>query len=341
MKEPLSEEQREELYDRLARMPKIELHHHIEGAAPPDFVRRIAAEKRLDVSSIFDAKGAYDYDGFLEFLAVYEQATKPLSTPEDYKRLTRAVLEEAREKNVIYVESFVSPVFCGGYDVSAWKEYLHAIREGAAEVPGIALRVIATAVRHFGPDAARKSAICAQESAGDFTVGFGIGGDENYMTPRDFCYAFDAAREAGLRLTGHAGEWGGAKQVREAIEAWGIERVGHGVQAIDDPKLVEYLAAAGIVLEVCPGSNVALGVYPDVASHPIEKLRAAGVRVTVSTDDPPFFHTDMTKEFTDLSDAFGWTVEDFDALNRVALEAAFCDETTRARLKERLESYDG
>ncbi|MBV7409201.1 adenosine deaminase [Maritimibacter sp. DP1N21-5] len=331
----------EDLHDALARMPKIELHHHIEGAAPPDFVRRMASEKRLDVSNIFDAEGAYCYRDFLQFLDVYEQATQPLTSPDDYRRLTRAVLEEARERNVIYLESFVSPAFCGGYDVVAWKEYLHAIREGAAEVPGIAFRVIATAVRHFGPDAAKASAVCAQETAGDHTVGFGIGGDENFMTPRDFAYAFDAAREAGLRLTAHAGEWGGAKSVREAIEAWGIERVGHGVQAIDDPSLVDYLAASGIVLEVCPGSNVALGVYPSVADHPIAKLREAGVRVTVSTDDPPFFHTDMTKEFVDLSEAFGWTVEDFDALNRVALDAAFCDATTRAHLRDRLETYDG
>ena len=122
-----------------------------------------------------------------------------------------------------------------------------------------------------------------------------------------------------------------------AIDAFRPERIGHGVRAIEDLALVDRLAEDGIVLEVCPGSNVSLGVFGDWAAHPIEKLRERGVKVTVSTDDPPFFHTTMAREFDMLSRTFGWDEGDFAALNRTALEAAFCDEATRERIAKRLD----
>ncbi|OIP84906.1 MAG: adenosine deaminase, partial [Rhodobacterales bacterium CG2_30_65_12] len=306
-------------------LPKIELHHHLEGAAPPAFVRDMARAKGLDVSRIFDGKGAYQYRDFLQFLDVYEQATKPFKTPDDYALLTAIVLGEAAEAGVVYLESFLSPDFCGRRDVMAWRDYLQAMGEAAAaaEALGITLRGNVTAIRHFGPEAARETALCAAETAGDFVVGFGLAGDENAGHPADFAYAFDIAREAGLHLTAHAGEWGGAGSVRDALTHLRPARIGHGVQAIDDPELVRMLADTGVVLEVCPGSNVALGVSPSWARHPIARLRAAGVKVTVSTDDPPFFHTDMVREYDELGTAFGWTEADFAELNKVALEAAF------------------
>ncbi len=165
-----------------------------------------------------------------------------------------------------------------------------------------------------------------------------MGGDESKGHPRDFAWAFDCAREAGLRLTNHAGEWSGPNSVRESIRDLAVERIGHGVRAIEDPELVEELAEHGIVLEVCPGSNVRLGLYPDLAHHPIARLRKAGVPVTVSTDDPPFFHTTMTREYEALHRAFGWEAEDFAEINRTALDAAFCDDETRAAVAKQLET---
>ncbi len=321
--------------------PKVELHLHIEGAAPPEFVRGLAKEKGIDLSGIFAADGSYSYTDFWHFLKVYEAATSVLTSPEDYARLTRAVLAESAASGVVYSETFLSPDFCGGRDVSAWTEYLHAIREAAEEAErqdGITLRGIVTCIRHFGPEKAKETALCAAETVGDWLVGFGIAGDEKAGKPGDFTYAFDMAREAGLRLTAHAGEWGGPDSVRDALRDLGVERIGHGVRAIEDPALVDRLAEDGIVLEVCPGSNVALGIYPTWADHPIARLREKGVRVTVSTDDPPFFHTTMTNEFDRLADAFGWEEEDFAALNRAAMEAAFCDDETRARCLTILES---
>ncbi|MBD3788729.1 MAG: adenosine deaminase, partial [Sphingomonadales bacterium] len=255
-----------------ARLPKIELHLHLEGAAPPAFIRGLAQEKHMDLSGIFDAAGHYRFADFWDFLKVYEAATSTLKTPEDYHRLTLAVLEESAAAGVVYSETFLSPDFCGGRDVGAWREYLHAIREAADQAEardGIVLRGIITCIRHFGPDKARETARCAAETAGDWIVGFGIAGDEKIGKPRDFAYAFDMAREAGLRLTAHAGEWGGPQSVRDALEDLRVERIGHGVRAIEDLALVDQLAERGVVLEVCPGSNIALGIYPRWRQHPI------------------------------------------------------------------------
>ncbi|MFN4155379.1 MAG: adenosine deaminase [Paracoccaceae bacterium] len=321
--------------------PKIELHLHLEGAAPPAFIRGLAKEKRLDIAGIFDERGHYQYKDFWDFLKVYEAATSALKSPEDYARLTLAVLEESAASGVVYSETFLSPDFCGGRDVGAWREYLHAIREAADQAErtmGITLRGIITCIRHFGPEKARETARCAADTAGDWIVGFGIAGDEKVLTPKDFLWSFDCAREAGLRLTAHAGEWGGPESVRDAVNDLGVERIGHGVRAIEDLALVDELAERGIVLEVCPGSNVALGLYPDWRSHPIGQLYDRGVKVTVSTDDPPFFHTTMAREFDQLHEAFEWDDGVFASLNRTALDAAFCDADTRARIAKSLET---
>ncbi len=325
----------------MSGLPKVELHLHLEGAAPPAFIRGLAKEKHLDISGIFDAAGNYRYRDFWDFLKVYEAATSALQTPEDYARLTRAVLEESAESGVVYSETFLSPDFCGGRDVGAWREYLHAMREAADQAErdmGICLRGIVTCIRHFGPEKARETAICAAETAGDWIVGFGIAGDEKVGAPKDFRWAFDCAREAGLRLTAHAGEWGGPASVRDAVRDLGVERIGHGVRAIEDLALVDELAEKGIVLEVCPGSNVALGIYPTFRDHPINELDRRGVKVTISTDDPPFFHTTMAREYEELHRAFDWDEGQFRRIARQSLDAAFCDGDTKARIGKLLEA---
>ncbi|MEQ9695126.1 adenosine deaminase [Shimia sp. SDUM112013] len=322
-------------------LPKVELHLHLEGAAPPALIRQLAFEKKIDLSRIFAEDGSYVFRDFQHFLQVYEAASSVLQTPEDFARLTRAILEHSAEQGVVYCESFLSPDFCGGGDVAAWREYLHAIQETASRAEaefGITLRGIVTPVRHFGPEQAKRTALCAAETAGDWVVGLGMGGDETRGHQGDFAYAFDMAREAGLRLTTHAGEFGGPESVWEAIRDLNVERIGHGVRAIEDRALVAELVARQVTLEVCPGSNVALGLYPSLKDHPIQRLRDAGVRVTVSTDDPPFFHTTMQREYDMLHQTFGWQDSDFRALNQTAAEAAFCDADTKARILKLLET---
>lgn len=320
--------------------PKAELHLHLEGAAPPAFIRGLAQEKNVDLSGIFDRDGHYDYRDFDHFLQVYDAACTVLTGPEEFYRLTKAVLEESAAHGVVYSECFISPDFCGGGDVAAWRDYLAAMETAANEMEtqGITLRAVVTAVRHIGPEQSRQTAKCAVETMGRFLTGFGLAGAELMHRPADFAYAFDMAREAGLRLTAHAGEWGGADMVRATLDDLRVERIGHGIGAISDPDLVKRLAEENITLEVCPGSNVVLRAVDGWASHPIARLRDAGVPVTVSTDDPPFFHTTMTDEFAKLEHHFGWGATEFDEMNQNALRAAFCDDDTRAMIAKRLEA---
>lgn len=321
--------------------PKIELHLHFEGGAPPAFIAGLAKEKNIDISGIFDERGNYVYRDFDHFLKVYEAACTTLQTPEDFRRLTLAVLEESAKNGVVYSETFLSPDFCGGGDLVAWRDYLAAIEDGAAEAErtmGITLRGIITCIRHFGPEQAKTAALCAAETKGGFITGFGMAGAEMVGRPGDFSYSFDMAREAGLRLTCHAGEWGGPDMVADTLRDLRPERIGHGINASKDLALVDQIAESGVTLEVCPGSNVFLNAVPSWKAHPIKLLRDRGVRVTVSTDDPPFFGTTMTDEYVNLARTFGWGPEDFDALNKTALDAAFCDAETKAKIAKKLET---
>lgn len=330
----------EEQLARVIDLPKVELHLHLEGGAPPAFIRGLAQEKNTDLREIFKPDGSYAYRDFWHFLEVYEAACSVLKTPQDFARLTTAVLEESAANGVVYSECFLSPDFCGGGDLGAWREYLAAIQEAAEAAErdlGVTLRGIVTCIRHFGPDKARPAALCAAETAGDWIVGFGMGGDERKGKQRDFGWAFDCAREAGLHLTTHACEWNGPQEVVDAVNDLGVTRIGHGVRAATDLAVVDMLAEREITLEVCPGSNVFLGIYPGIAAHPINMLRERGVKVTISTDDPPFFHTSLRDEYAALAQAFGWDEEVFTAINQTALESAFCDAATREAVQKRLE----
>lgn len=324
-------------------IPKLELHLHLEGAAQPGFIRGLAQRKHRAPPPIFDDTGAYRYDGFDGFLKTYEAAAALIETPADYAAVTRHALENAGEHGAIYVELFISPEFCGAGDLIAWRDYLGAMEEAAAEMraQGVDSRAILTCIRHLGPERARKAAICAAETgAADgagWVAGFGMGGAEAVGKATDFAWSFDCAREAGLGLTCHAGEWGGPDSIREAL-ALGVTRIGHGVRAIEDAALVRDLAARGVLLEVCPGSNVALGLYPTLAAHPVARLLDAGCRVCISTDDPPFFGIDLAGEYDRLSDAFGWGEAEFRQMNLWAAEGAFCDAATRDLLIRRLDT---
>ncbi len=321
-------------------MPKVELHLHLEGGAPPAFIAGLAQEKNIDISGIFDARGNYVYRDFDQFLKVYEAACTTLTGPEEFRRLTLAVLEQSAKNGVVYTETFLSPDFCGGGDLAAWRDYLAAIRDAADEAErtmGITLRGIITCIRHFGPEQAKTAARCAVETHGDFITGFGMAGAEMIGRPGDFAYSFDMAREAGMRLTCHAGEWGGPDMVADTLRDLKVERIGHGINTHTDLALVDKIAEQAVVLEVCPGSNVFLNAVQSWDKHPIRMLRDRGVKVTVSTDDPPFFGTTMTNEFDMLARTFDWDETDFKALNAAALDAAFCDAGTRARITKKLE----
>lgn len=319
------------------RLKKAELHCHIEGAAPPALALSQAQKYRVDPET-FMRDGTYAWTDFAEFIKAYDRVAALFRTEEDYALLTETYLRELAAVDTIYSEIIVSPDHGDRIGLGA-DTYLAGITAGieAAKVAtGIEARIIVTGERHFGPESVIAAAEYAARSNNPLITGFNMAGEERMGRVADYARAFDIAREAGLGLTIHAGEVCGAFSVTDALDLVKPARIGHGVRAIEDPELVRRLVDLGTVLEVCPGSNIALKVFPDFASHPLRKFHEAGVRVCINSDDPPFFGTSLAQEYDWASSEFGFTDAEINGMTRTAIEAAFVDEETRARLLARL-----
>ncbi|ADZ72103.1 adenosine deaminase [Polymorphum gilvum] len=320
-------------------VPKAELHCHIEGAAPPSLVQKIARRENIDVSTIIDAKGRYVWSDFTSFLQAYDLASSVFRRPGDYAQLSESYFRMLAAEGAIYGEVFISldHATAAGLSYRSYVEGLAAGIERAKAETGIEGRMIAVGVRHFGAAAVERVVRDVLAYPHPLVTGFGLAGDEREGHPANFARAFRMAGEAGLGLTAHAGEFGGPESVTAALDFLRVKRIGHGVRAIEDRALVERLAEERVVLEVCPGSNLALGLYPVLRFHPVNLLRRAGVRITLNSDDPPFFHTTLGREYGQVARTFGWSADDLMAVTRTAIEAAFCDRATRERLLAKLD----
>lgn len=323
-----------------ADMLKAEIHCHIEGAAPPELAMRQAQKYGVDIGSIL-RDGRYLWSDFAEFILCYDAVASLFRTEADYALLTETYLSALASINTIYSEIIVSPDHGDRIGLGA-DAYIAGICDGifaAKEKTGIEARIIVTGERHFGVDRVIGAADYAMRAKNPLVTGFNMAGEERMGRVADYACAFDIARDAGLGLTIHAGEVCGAFSVADALDIVRPSRIGHGVRAIEDAGLVERLAQTGTVLEVCPGSNIALNVYPDFQAHPLRQLKEAGVRVTISSDDPPFFGTSLSREYDIAAEEMGFGREDIDAMTRTSLEAAFVDEETRKRLLARFDAY--
>lgn len=263
-----------------------ELHLHLEGSVP-------AADLGLP---------PFQYSSFSGFLQCFKSVVQCLRSPQDYARITHALLRELHTAGIDYAEVTLSAgvVLWKGQDLRAVFEAIHAACAGAN------IQWQMDAVRQFGPEAALRVAEIAAEYAGVGVVSFGIGGDEQAGPAHWFKEAFRYALDHGLRVTAHAGESDGPQSVWQALEI-GAERIGHGIRAIEDAALVRHLAQHQIPLEVCLTSNVRTGVVASLAAHPARRLYQAGVPITLNTDDPAIFGTTLAQEFAIARDALGFT----------------------------------
>ena len=320
-------------------VPKAELHCHIEGAASPQLVKRQAAKYSADVSA-FIRDDSFVWHDFTSFLAAYDAASSLFRDEEDYARLAETYLTSLAREGAIYSEVFTSPDHAvkSGLSPKAYTEALGAGIERARAKTGIEGRMIVTGVRHFGVESVEAAARFAAKCGHRLVTGFGMAGEERYGDVEDYVRAFEIAREAGLGITVHAGELAGWESVAAALDHIRPARIGHGVRAIENPDLVKRIADSGVVLEVCPVSNVELKVFPSYAEHPFPTLRAAGCKVTLSSDDPPYFWTGIGKEYQVAREHFGLSEKDLVAVTRTAVEAAFCDRKTKASLLAKLPS---
>ena len=313
---------------------KAELHVHLEGTMPPDLVRRIAERNGLPVpDGVFAAPDRFAYRDFLDFLNTYDLASSVIRTAEDYRDIAYEYLTGAAAEGAIYVELFASPDHARAVGLSD-EEHVGAIARGIDEAraeTGIEARIVAICVRNLGVEAAVRVASWAASRPHPYVVGFNMGGDEENFPPGAFAEAYEIAAAAGLGCTVHAGEWAGPESVRGGLEL-PVTRIGHGVRAIEDPGLVEELAEREIVLECCPSSNVVLGLYPSYADHPLPRLMAAGVKVTLGSDDPPYFGASIGGEYELCREHYGLGDEELLGITETALEAAFCEEPLKMRL---------
>ena len=318
-------------------LPKAELHCHIEGATPPSLALSQAKRYGIDTSA-FIRDGEYAWQDFTSFVASYDATANLFRTQEDYALLAETYLTGIAEAGAIYSELIVSPDQGDAVGIGA-DAYISGLAEGAERArarTGIETRLLIVGIRHFGPERVEKAAEYAARRPHPLITGFNLAGEERMHRVADFARAFDIARDAGLGITIHAGELSGAFSVRDALDHVRPTRISHGVRAIEDGDLVKRLADEGVVLEVCPGSNVALKVFPDFEHHPLRALHEAGVRVTLNSDDPPFFHTSLAREYDVASSIMGFGDDDLLGMTRTAIEAAFVDEPTRERLLSRL-----
>jgi aminodeoxyfutalosine deaminase len=340
----------------LRRLPKVQLHCHLEGtlraATFLDLARKheVALTYNPRENGVLpaaavpahpDPESVYRFESFQQFLMTFAAVSRSLALPEDYERLAIEFVEDAIAQNVQHAELFISPsvwqFFHPELDV---RQCTRVMRDAFdASKDKISVTLIADLTRNFGAESGMKTARMAVELQDLGVIGVGLGGDEARYPAEMFEDVYAFARAEGLRAVVHAGEAAGAHSVRAAVEVLGAERIGHGIRAIEDRAVVELLAALRIPLEVCPTSNALTGVAPLGDSHPLVDLDAAGCVVTIDADDPALFGTTITEEF-----AYVEKVAGRDSLLRFAhnaIDSSFASPERKAALRAALDASIG
>jgi adenosine deaminase len=333
------------------RMPKTELHVHLEGAIRPTTLLRLAERNGIDLPAkdVEGLRDFYRYRDFEHFIQVYFTITGCMRTPQDYQLIAYEFGSDCARQNTLYAE----PTFTIETNMRLtglpWEDILaglNAGREQARQEFGVEMCWIFDIVRNSPEtqDMVLEIALAARDRG---VVALGLGGSEDTYPPDLFVDTFERARLEGLPRVPHAGEHSGADSVWTALDQLHADRLEHGVRSIEDPVLVETLIERQVGLDICPTSNICLGVYPDFGSHPVRRLWEAGVLVTINSDDPPMFNTDLNQEYRILVDHFDFQVSELEQISlngvraslmsddqRVALEAEF--KSQFARLREEL-----
>ena len=320
--------------DLIARLPKSELHLHIEGTLEPEMMFDMAARNAVEIpyNSVEELRAAYSFANLQEFLDLYYQGMNVLLHEQDFYELTLAYFRRARNDNVRHAEIFFDPQAHTNRGVS-FATVINGITRGQQEAAaqlGVTSKLILCFLRDLSADAAKATFEEALVHRDKF-VGIGLDSAELGHPPSKFADVFAQAKNEGLLLVAHAGEEGPAAYVREAIDVLGVHRIDHGNRSLDDPELVTHLAAAGIALTVCPLSNHKLGVVDDLLSHPLADMLARGLLVTVNSDDPAYFGGYVNANYRALRDALGLDEVTLVELARNSFRASFLTEEEKAR----------
>jgi aminodeoxyfutalosine deaminase len=312
--------------------PKIELHVHFEGTVRPYTLREIA--KRNDYALPDDLESRYEFRDFAHFIEVFELSAGALQRYDDFRQIVVDYAAEAAAHGAVYLEGIFAPGLWRGLDTDeVFSGFCDGTKE-ARELHGVEVRLTPDIPKVYSVEEAEKVARFSVAYRDRGVVGLGVGGLEFPCEP--FARAFAIARDGGLGSVPHAGELAGAESVRSVLEDLAADRIRHGIRAVDDPGLVAELAARGTVLDICPLSNLRTGAVASLAEHPLPQLVAAGVRCSISTDDPAIFDTDLTRDY-EAAASLGLSPR---AAYEAGLVGALCDDETRARLRQIGESHD-
>lgn len=329
--------------DFIARLPKVELHLHLEGSVQPQTLRELAGHGGREPQAVENwivqrTASGYRYQNFREFIGAFTAVTLLLETPADYALATTRLIERLADENVRYAELTLSA------GVVLWKkQQLEPVFEAVAAAAtdagarrGVRVQWILDAVRQFGADHARQVLACAARFRPMGVVAFGIGGDEARGPAELFPEVYREARDRGLHVTAHAGETCGPESIRQAIELLGAERIGHGLSATRDPAVMALLRERRVPVEVCLSSNVSTGVLAAVREHPLPEFLEEGLVVTLNSDDPAMFGTSLTRELELAEENFSLAREQLVRLLDNAVHAAFLPEEDKRPLAEEL-----
>ena len=322
--------------DAICRMPKVEIHLHLEGSIPHEalweLVRKYGGDE--EVSSLEELEERFRYRDFRHFLQTWMWKNGFLREYEDFTFIAAAVAEDLARQNIRYVEAFHSPGdfhMLHGLDVARITD---AVRSGLdAHRDAIEVQLIADLTRDFGPDRGRAWLEEIAETESMHVVGIGIGGSEHDYPPDPYQSVYERARALGMRTAAHAGEAAGPESVWGALRALRVDRIGHGTRAAEDAALVEHLKRERVPIEMCPISNLRTGVTRDLAEHPIRKFFDEGLLVSVNTDDPKMFGNSLEEEYLSLMEYQGFTLGEIRALVDNAIESTWADEATKSRLR--------
>lgn len=305
----------------------------------PEIALELGRQNSVSIPSArLGPEANYVFNGFNDFLDCYHQVGAVVTQADDLSFLAQSYLTRVASEGTLYVEFMLSPDHSIDNGIS-YHDQIEAVASGidnAKHKTGIEARLIITSVRHRGPQAAEALAGVVAANPHPKVVGFGLTGNEHAHEVRDFSRAFRIAKDAGLGLTAHAGEWREGQTVRDAIEILKLDRVGHGIRVADSVELLKFAAERGVGFEICLSSNVALGAVADFSNHPIKHLLVAGCRATLATDDPAFFKTSPQLEIERAVNQVGLTVEDVATTVLNGIELAFCDAELKSLLRQRV-----
>jgi adenosine deaminase len=326
------------LADLISRIPKAELHLHIEGTLEPEMMLQLAQRNgiRLAYAGVDDIRRAYDFTDLQSFLDIYYAGAQVLITEQDFYDLTWAYLERAADDNVRHVEIFFDPQTHTDHGVSfatVVDGICGALQDGETRL-GITYRLIMCFLRHLSADAAMHTLESSLMYKGRIHA-VGLDSAEVGHPPAKFAKVFDRARQEGYLTVAHAGEEGPPEYIWQALDLLKVERIDHGVRCLEDPKLVERLVAERIPLTVCPLSNIKLRVFDSLEDHNLKRLLDAGICATVNSDDPAYFGGYIGENFLRVQQALDLSAEDILSVAKNAFSASFlCADEKRRYIAE-------